>query len=158
MKTNKIINDMFQTELNFIMGTKQEIIKYFCSSRRKKNYSRGFTAYSNHIKENKCESKRGTSVTAGKNLHSGYRAIFVYVVTDVFTTELFSEKEYIRQLKITFHHECRHAADQIIEALKIDYKDRETTAMLAAWINVEFEETRGEWILEYKTNKKEKEI
>ena len=30
--------------------------------------------------------------------------------------------------------------------------------MLAAWINVEFEETRDEWILEYKTNKKEKEI
>lgn len=56
--------------------------------------------------------------------------------------------DFVDPLKKATILETRHAVDQIVKLRNLSYEDFENTAMLQAWINVEFEETLMDYITE----------
>ena len=97
-------------------------------------------------------STSGTSTYRIINKTTGFDQVVVIVNIDSRRNRPFiAKKDYkslVKNIKTTFYHETRHAVDQIVKLRNLSYEDFENTAMLQAWINVEFEETLMDYITE----------
>lgn len=146
MKTKKLVNDMFQYEIIFSIGTKEELIEFYTKLSKNKNYSDS-DRIATKLREGLL-THRGfvLNMKYMRNKKTNYKVYLVTVKTDSPSLENLSEKDLIKQIKITFHHECRHVVDRIIIDRDMNFDDTEMSAIVSSHIVVELEETLYEWI------------
>lgn len=152
MKTSKLKHDSYRVEINFGIGTQKEMTRWF-TTKFIKNRKMEIPVKKNSKAEELIEvigSTSGTSTYRILNKTTGFDQIVVIVNIDSRRNKLFiAKKDYkslVKSIKTTFYHETRHAVDQIVKLRNLNYEDFENTAMLQAWINVEFEETLMDYI------------
>lgn len=154
MKTSKLRHDSYKVEINFGIGTQKEMTRWF-TTRFIKNHKMEIPVKKNSRAEELIEtisSTSGTSTYRIINKTTGFDQAVVIVNIDSRRNRPFiAKKDYkslVKNIKTTFYHETRHAVDQIVKLRNLSYEDFENTAMLQAWINVEFEETLMDYITE----------
>jgi hypothetical protein len=154
MKTSKLRHDSYKVEINFGIGTQKEMTRWF-TTRFIKNHKMEIPVKKNSKAEELIEiigSTAGTSTYRIFNKTTEFDQVVVIVNIDSRRNKPFiTKKDYkslVKSIKTTFYHETRHAVDQIVKLRNLSYEDFENTAMLQAWINVEFEETLMDYITE----------
>lgn len=154
MKTSKLRHDSYKVEINFGIGTQKEMTRWF-TTRFIKNHKMEISVKKNSKAEELIEiigSTAGTSTYRIFNKTTEFDQVVVIVNIDSRRNKPFiTKKDYkslVKSIKTTFYHETRHAVDQIVKLRNLSYEDFENTAMLQAWINVEFEETLMDYITE----------
>lgn len=163
MKTSKLKHDPYKVDIHFGIGTQKEMTKWF-ATKFIKDYRMEIPVKKNSKIEELIEvisQTTGTSTYRIINKVTGFDQVIVIVNVDSKRNKFFYFKEdLIKSIKTTFYHETRHAVDQIVKLRKLNYEDFENTAMLQAWINVEFEEILTKYIKEeiLEDKQKEKEI
>lgn len=155
MKTKKITDQIFKTDIIFLIGKKEEIFEFFSKGVFKGNGNlrlrencKGYT--SNDLRKS-LETSNGFANRVLFDITTNHNVIVSTVIVDCkrlieFLKE--NEKGYKKHLKFVFSHELRHAADIIIDSKKMDFEDKELAANIQGWINSEFEETRDEYFEE----------
>lgn len=154
MKISKLKHDSYRVEINFGIGTQKEMTRWF-TTKFVKNHKMEIPVKKNSRAEELIEtisSTSGTSTYRIINKTTGFDQVVVIVNIDSRRNRPFiAKKDYkslVKNIKTTFYHETRHAVDQIVKLRNLSYEDFENTAMLQAWINVEFEETLMDYITE----------
>ena len=154
MKISKLKHDSYRVEINFGIGTQKEMTRWF-TTKFVKNHKMEIPVKKNSRAEELIEtisSTSGTSTYRIINKTTGFDQVVVIVNIDSRRNRPFiAKKDYkslVKNIKTTFYHETRHTVDQIVKLRNLSYEDFENTAMLQAWINVEFEETLMDYITE----------
>lgn len=153
MKKKMIKQDMFRSSIIYIIGTREEISSWFTKEFVKSGeYVKRDKKFKEEVLSNLSTGVHGFSNGSYQSVEDGYTVYIVGMVSDCKPLQMFqnkgNKKEFKKKFCETHYHELRHLADQIIKDNYLMFEDFELTARLQAWINVELDDIKDEYLEE----------